>query len=463
MTRQQSRPVVSGPAAEKTSGDGISAVSLPQGADRSPLRQALDDAIAEADGSKLSLKDLTVLAPQNDPFRLDTRANHRDSKWLADTLAALAIGGKIHLRGLHYAISMAATPIAKPDGTRYVNDDPTWEWMSAVAMKAARWLGYIPWDSVFDKRNAEPTIHEAPKSDPWPYLSIGLSIEVPSVDQLEPHVGIAGFHGVQPYKIVMIGEKSSLEDILLPIAGQRGADLYLPTGNISDSMVHKIAKNAAEDGRPLAVLYFSDCDPSGWNMPIEVGRKLQAFKATLFPDLEFRQYRAGLTPDQVREYGLPEAPLKESEKRASKWRELMGVEQTEIDALVQLRPDLLRRIARDAIRPFYDSTLVQRVGDAYTAWREEAQQVVDNSLGDHLNQIRADAAAKLEELQAEVAAINDALRFDIGDFDVPPVPEVPEPVLTEDYPLPLVDSSWPFAEQCKALIASKAYRLGGGS
>ena len=129
-------------------------------------------------------------------------------------------------------------------------------------------------------------------------------------------------------------------------------------------MVHKIAKNGADDGRPLIVLYFSDCDPSGWNMPIEVGRKLQAFKATLFPDLEFRQYRAGLTPDQVREYGLPEAPLKASEKRAVDWQAAMGVEQTEIDALVQLQPDLLRQIAEDAIEPFYDSSLARRCREA---------------------------------------------------------------------------------------------------
>ena len=280
----------SGPAPKNTLADETLGVdlSLEQPADeRSPLRQALDEAIAEANGSKLSMKDLTVLAAQNDPFRLDTTANHRDSKWLADTLAALAITGKIHLRGLHYAISMAPTPFTKPNGSRYVNDDRNWEWMSNVAMKAARWLGYIPWDSVFDKRNAEPTIYETPKPDPWPYLSIGLDITVPSVDQLELYVGLAGFHGVQPYKIVMIGEKSSLEDILLPVAQRRGADLYLPTGNISDTMVHKIAKNGADDGRPLIVLYFSDCDPSGWNMPIEVGRKLQASRPPFSPIWSF--------------------------------------------------------------------------------------------------------------------------------------------------------------------------------
>jgi hypothetical protein len=429
----------------------------------SPLRQALDDAIAESNSPKLSMKDLTVLAPQNDPFRLDTQANHRDSKWLADTLAELAITGRFHLRGLHYAISMAPEPFMKPDGTRYVNDDRNWDWISAVAMKAARWLGYIPWDSVFDKRNAEPIIHEFVQPNPWPYLSIGLDITVPSVDDIEPYAGLADFRGVQPYKIVMIGEKSSLEDELLQVAQRRGADLYLPTGNISDTLVHKIAKNGDEDGRPLVVLYFSDCDPSGYNMPIEVGRKLQAFKATLFPDLEFWQYRAGLTPAQVREYNLPDAPLKDSEKRAAKWKELMGVEQTEVDAAIQLHPGLIAQLAEDAIEPFYDHTLDRRINEAKRAWREEAQRIVDADLDQHLDQVRDAAAAKLEELQAEIDAINEALRFDIGDFDVPPVPALPDPILTEIHPLPLVDSRWTFTDQCKALIDSKAYRNGGGS
>jgi hypothetical protein len=55
------------------------------------------------------------------------------------------------------------------------------------------------------------------------------------------------------------------------------------------------------------------------------------------------------------------------------------------------------------------------------------------------------------------------MRFNLSDFDVPPVPALPEPIINGDQPMPLLDSSWPFAEQCKALIDSKAYRIGGGS
>ena len=49
-------------------------------------------------------------------------------------------------------------------------------------------------------------------------------------------------------------------------------------------------------------------------------------------------------------------------------------------------------------------------------------------------------------------------RVDVADLDLPPI-EVPEADLTDkDYPLPLISSLWSFAEQCQALIDSKAYR-----
>lgn len=50
------------------------------------------------------MKDLTVLANQNDPFRVDTPARHRDGAWPANNLAALGITGQIHRHGLHPAI-----------------------------------------------------------------------------------------------------------------------------------------------------------------------------------------------------------------------------------------------------------------------------------------------------------------------------------------------------------------------
>ena len=110
-----------------------------------PLRSALERAIAE-EGCKL--KDLTVLATQNDPYRVDTPSGHRDGQWLA-MQAKDKLGDRIiHLRGFHYALLGEI----KPDGKPYTNTEADWLWLQSAA-KAARWLGYIPFHRIRDARN----------------------------------------------------------------------------------------------------------------------------------------------------------------------------------------------------------------------------------------------------------------------------------------------------------------------
>ncbi|MBQ0893695.1 hypothetical protein KBX37_11405 [Micromonospora sp. U56] len=231
---------------------------------------------------------------QNDPFRVDTDARHRDGEWLAVTARELGLGDrKIHLRGLHYMV--IGRP--KPDGTAYTNTEQDWLWLSGDAGKAARWLGYIPFDQIVDQRNSDPVVRIFKRPEqPRPYLHVGVHVDIPDVDYLDPAVSLFDFTGVQPYKLVLVGEKSSLDDVLAPIASSYGADLYLPTGEPSDTMLYRMAKVGAEDGRPMVVLYFSDADPSGWQMPISVARKLQAFQTLLFPELQFTVHRVALTP-----------------------------------------------------------------------------------------------------------------------------------------------------------------------
>ena len=421
----------------------------------SPLRGALDAVIAERG---CSLADLTVLASKNDPFRIDTPARHRDGQWLAGNAAELGLGDRrIHLRGLHYMV-LGRT---KPDGTIYENTDKNWEWLQGDCAKAARFLGYIPFDQITDQRNAEPVIREFSRPDPYPYMTVGIDVEIPEADEITPRLGVADFRGVQPYHLVMIGEKSSLADVLGPIAQAHDTDLYLPTGEPSDTLLYRMAKTATEDGRPMTVLYFSDCDPAGWTMPLSVSRKLQAFKVLMPGMPDFEVHRVALVPDQVREYGLPSTPLKETEKRADRWREAWGVDQTEIDALASLRPDLLRRIARDAVAPFYDYELDRRVQRALDEWTDHAIGIVNDQVdGERLAGIRAEAERLLEDMRDQIAELNSQLRIDIRDFDLPEV-AIPEAELNgRQAPEALLDSRWPFAEQCQRLIASKAYDQG---
>ncbi|MBA3260916.1 MAG: hypothetical protein H0T69_00270, partial [Thermoleophilaceae bacterium] len=269
------------------------------------------------------------------------------------------------------------------------------------------------------------------------------------------------FQAVQPYRLVLFGEKTSLEPVLAPIAEQRQADLYLPTGEASDTMIHQLANTAAEDGRRTVVFYLSDCDPAGWQMAISVGRKLQALRVLKFPELDFEVRPVALFPDQVREYGLPSTPLKDGESRADKWELAMGIQQTEIDAIATLQPELLDRLVRKAIRPFYDGGLEDRVREARRDWEERAQVVFEDAFGeDRLDDLRADAKDKLADLEELAVEINEQLHVDVpADLSakLPDPPELPEPALGEPVPLPLLDSDMDYGEATLRLIAHREY------
>ena len=133
---------------------------------KSPLREALDILSAE-NIEDLTLDELTVLSPQNDPYRLDTPVHHRNGQWLRLQMEACGLirpdgyfASQIHNRGIHYAIF--SNGAIRPDGEKFKNDDKGWEFLEK-ASKAARWLGYVPFEAIFDARNGfGPTPISAP-------------------------------------------------------------------------------------------------------------------------------------------------------------------------------------------------------------------------------------------------------------------------------------------------------------
>ena len=422
------------------------------------LRAVVEKAAAK---TKTSLAALTVLSTAVDPYRLDTDAGHRDGSWVAEQLnRLLAPGRKIHWRGLHYLL-VSTTGLTKPNGETYKNDDDDWTWLADTAGKAARWLGYIPFERITDHRNAEPVIHHKARVAPRSMISVGVEVVIPDANDLVPAPVAEGFVARQAYHFVIFGEKASLESILLPIARAKQCDLYLPTGEISDTLLYRIAADAAKDGRPLVVFTISDCDPAGYQMPISIGRKLQAFKDLLFPKLKFEVVPVALLPEQVHELGLPSTPLKAGEKRADKWTEAFGIEQTEIDALMVLRPDTLREMVEAAFEPYYDDTLERRVEAAESEWLDEAQAAIDAQLNPEIMAaVRAQAETKLSELRSVIDDLNEQLNIATDDFTLPEI-EVPEPEIDETIErLALVSFDDDFVTATRALIERKRYGNG---
>jgi hypothetical protein len=255
------------------------------------LRQVLENA-CKKHGCRQA--DLTVLDTQADPYRFDTPAHHRDGEWVAQQIEkAFRPDQRIHIRALHYAL-VAQGNVLKTDACVYRNTAEDGDWLER-AMKAARWLGYVPFERIVDNRNAEPVIFRAndPIGSLFGHLSACVEVgqvafEIGPIYINEPEGQLYGFGRAQPYALAIFGEKSSLEDVLSPIARRYGADLYLGAGEISNTLAYGMAKDGAADGRPLVVITATDFDPGGRQMPVSIGRKLQAFHDAFLSRLAFR-------------------------------------------------------------------------------------------------------------------------------------------------------------------------------
>jgi hypothetical protein len=438
----------------------------------------------------LSPGKLTVLVLRNDPYRC-APAQRRNAEWFAEHWAA---HDARHLRGLHYKLIGRAL---KPNGRQYSGAYKDFRWLQE-ASSAARWLGLISFDGFEDRRNGDPVIHRAERDGTELSAGVGadFNAEPPTVEVTEGETGeisiyptLAGMTAEQPYILAVFGEKSSLDDELRPVAVETGADMYLETGEQSITHAYHIAERAAADGRPLIVLVVSDCDPSGYQMSVSIARKLQALRDLQFPTLDVDVIHVGLTPDQVRQFDLPSSPLSDNEKRAGRWTELMGVEQTELDSLLTLHPGALARMVREALSPYFDSTLDERVRAAERTWGTEARNVIGEglaavpdlaaklaeiearasdisarieALADEAESVRAAAAqinAQDGTLAAEIADINAELAELASEIDLD-LPDVPEPGLPDrptDGPNMVLSSAWDWVTATRRLKARKAY------
>lgn len=409
--------------------------------------------------TKASLGELTVLSPQNDPFRLDTKANHVKGRWFRDRMEECGLLGReqpIHNRGIHYAIvSLGSARL--PNGSPYINDLDGWAFLED-ASNTARWLGYVPWERIFDARNADPIVRAVDREKLNYIVRPEDNPSWLSLDSLWPEMRLTGTQTRQQYRLVFYGEKTSLGSVLDPLAENYAADLYLPSGEISNSQLARMAADGADNGREMIVFIFADCDPAGYQMAVSIGHKLRALRESLHSNtLSFRVQVPALTVNQVRDLGLPSTPLKETELRAAGWRDRYGVEQTEIDALATLRPDALEEIVADAVDPFFDHGLADRNRAEKERWEAEARQEIEQAIGpERIAEMQANLKASLELLQSEADAIKTEIE---GATTIVPAYEAPQVEIAAIQPAPLVSSEMPLHEAIRILRERKDYTI----
>jgi hypothetical protein len=412
--------------------------------------------------------DLIALAPQNDPFYVGKPGEVALAAWFAQLWQRFDYSRGVHIRRVHYQIVSQSPAVLLPNGLPYENTESCWDTLTQ-ASKVARYLGLVDPDAFVDRRTPLPILHE----QTWtftPAIDIAGSLDAdttqfPAFPDL-PGYSVSGYHSPQRSTVEIWAEKSTMNDVLIPLCQRYQANLVTGLGELSITSMLAALQRAVERGTPTRILYVSDFDPAGQSMPLAASRKLEYFVSQHGAPLDIRLFPVVLTLEQITRYNLPRTPVKEAERRARGFEARHGAGAVELDALEALYPGTLRRILAAEIERYYDTTLGSREWEAYqglTAALEDQRQAVVDRYQEEIETLRAAHAQLAQAFKQQMQAYQKCLvdLWHTIERDL----QAASPTL-EDYPLPeahdgderpdsLYDSERSYAEQ---LIAYKAFQ-----
>ena len=405
---------------------------------------------------KAPTRDLLTLADVNDPFYVDVAFRKAAALWVVGLRHRINFGYRFHIRRAHYKIISQSIPVLKPDGRNYENTDNDWGFL-LQASRDARYLELIDPESVVDNRNPEAVINAAFEPTTTPSIEPvgGTLYEMDLPETLDlPELMLRAFNAQQRYLVEIWTEKSGQNDILLPLAKRYGVNLVNFDGESSETGCRDAIKRAIESGRPLRILYLSEFDPAGRSMPVASARKIEFWQRHNHPDLNVTVNPIALLPEQAEQYGLPRMPIKEGERRATKFEERFGRGATEIDALEALHPGELRKIVEAGILRHLDPDLAEREREARRAIDEGIEQIEEEVHGRHQEQIDAvqeeysQLRQQLIDLRERAQGLWDQIADDLLD-EAPYVSadDVPQARDENDQLTPLFDSGRDYLTQ----------------
>ncbi|MBB3148772.1 hypothetical protein FHS21_005220 [Phyllobacterium trifolii] len=415
-------------------------------------------ALAKEVGCKVT--DLVALSPSNDPFYAGRADRRQAAEWFMGIWEQFGFRHGAHLRRMHYVLISQPLPIIRPDGQPYTNTLTNWKYFGKASL-SARYLKMLPFGALADRRNDPPIIY-ADDSDNMPdpdcYVTDGhAGLAIPRMEIAKPYAFASGFTARQDFLVEVWVEKSTQNDILVPLASKLGFNLVIGMGDTSETLARQAVERIISDGRPTRILYISDFDPSGRGMPVGLARKIQFWIQELEADhLDVTLQPILLLPEQCVEYQLPRTPIKETDRRGPKFEERFGEGATELDALESLHPGVMAEIVTREVGRYLDPTLARRIRAAeadFDAAISDAEHHVLSRYDLDRYQAQADAARtaymdvvtpieeSLEELLPEISgALDDAVpEYDPDDF--------PKPRPTDPDPAPLFDSKRSVIEQ----------------
>lgn len=288
------------------------------------------------------------------------------------------------------------------------------------ASKFARVLGMVDPARITDKRNPKIIPCDTGKQVKPEIEIIPGELQLPTIDvsslkaKLElPNYQLNGYeykNFLQPVHVVVFCEKSTIDDIILPLREKYGFTYVPSSGHSSFTHEAELVRIIKESNKLCVILYISDFDPSGESMPPSVSRNIEVllYKEGIKNDRRVILKKIALTEKQVEDNDLPELPdtsdTGEDDKIKSKKNQHRNFKKNhnghgpvELDALEALYPGELKKIIEDEISPYYDANLKDKIAKT----KEQIKQNIDNLVeGENESYTK-----KLEPLERDIDGI----------------------------------------------------------
>lgn len=348
-----------------------------------------------AKNDKAKVTDYLVLSPTNDPFYVGSAGQLEKAKWFAKIYEKMGSPIECHIRRVHYWLVSQKPKYKKPDGIEYFNTENDWSFI-IMAAKYARYANLIPIDNIIDKRNPAPVIN----AEFW-------ENEVPTEekDRIDSNEIIRSIvnkfycfnpHNTQPYLIELWCEKSTMNDVLEPIAIQYGLNLVNGLGELSITAVHKLIERIKRADKPVRIFYISDFDPAGECMPVSVARKIEYFIREQGLESDVKLNQITLTKEQCLKYDLPRTPIKNTERRKEGFENKHGAGATELDALEALHEGELKKIIMKKIYEYFDKDLWDETLEKNKELKWKVRNYLKGKIGNVLEQLDISEFDKFE-------------------------------------------------------------------
>jgi hypothetical protein len=194
---------------------------------------------------------LYALSVANDPFIAGQPARRAAAEWFAEVWNDLGVERGFHLRRIHYAAMSQDPPILMPNGKPYINTDECAGFLNHAALDA-RHLDLVDAEDLVDRKNAEPAIYLAQGDDTPGSIQCGTGgLMLGDSTQITPVLGFPNLQLFRPtitqrFHVEVWCEKSTMNDILMPLGVSYGVNIVTATGELSLTHCLQLVQRAEE-------------------------------------------------------------------------------------------------------------------------------------------------------------------------------------------------------------------------